>query len=168
MAVIVTDGNGHVLLCERTETPFEGKVQTVQGGIDRGETVREAGAREMYEEIGVEEGQFEILAESEKKYRYEWPEEYRKTLSLTNPYIGQEQQFLLVKVAPDTAFRFDRDAHQEFKSVRWGMPEELVRGAWESKQPGLLGALKEFGFLPQDFEVLRETLPGSQVSQELG
>jgi putative (di)nucleoside polyphosphate hydrolase len=146
VAIIVTDGKGNILLCERSESRFEGQRQTVQGGIDRGETPREAACRELGEEIGLKRDQFEITAFSEKKFRYEWPEEYRKIFNFGS-YVGQEQQYFLATVSPNVVFRLNTYKHPEFSRVYWGKPQELLDSAWEAKKPGIKNALEEFGLL---------------------
>ncbi len=150
-AVIVTDGNGRVLLCERADMP--GAVQTVQGGIDEGETPEQAARRELSEEIGLANGQFELVASLPEPIRYKWPDDVRarfvaKTASHID-YDGQEQYFFLVRVAPDVTFRLDTDT-REFSRVRWGTPRELVDGAWEYKRPVLASALTQFGMILKD------------------
>ncbi|MFZ2681676.1 MAG: NUDIX domain-containing protein [Patescibacteria group bacterium] len=146
VAVLITDGLGRVLLCRRVDDE-SGTAQTVQGGIDAGETPLAAAIREVHEEIGLEPNQFEIIASSETKYRYVWPLEFQQRLGFT----GQEQQFFLFKVSPDCDFHLDRH-HREFSQVEWGTPNQLVDQAWEVKKPGLRGALTEFGLLPRDTE----------------
>jgi putative (di)nucleoside polyphosphate hydrolase len=144
-AVIVTDGQGRVLLCHRLDGAYS-QIQTVQGGIDAGETPREAAIREVGEEIGLLPEQFSIIAELPGKFRYEWPVEYQMHMK-RNDYIGQEQQYFLALVAPDA--KFDLTLHsQEFASVVWGTPEELVTQCWEVKRPGITAALQGFGLLP--------------------
>lgn len=149
VAVIVTDGHGRVLLCERmpdTSETVDRVLQTVQGGIDPRETPREAAFRELYEEIGVPSDKVEIMAESTDKYSYDWSEEYKKTLH-PDSFSGQEQQFFLAKVDSDFPFNLKTVPPQEFKSVRWGSAEELLAGLWAPKRPGTEAALREFGLL---------------------
>lgn len=146
VAVLVTDGNGRVLLCTRVDDTH---TQTVQGGIDPGETPKEAAMREIEEEIGLLPFDYEFVGASDVKYRYDWPPDIQERLKATG-YIGQDQQFFLIEVDPDTVFELDLHNHQEFSSARWGSPAELVAEAWERKQPGLRGALQEFGLLARD------------------
>jgi putative (di)nucleoside polyphosphate hydrolase len=150
VAILVTDGHGRILLCYRKQTTpgVTNPVQTVQGGIDPGETPLQAAMREVHEEIGLTPEMFQVIGESQAKYRYAWPNEFVTQLGSAT-YIGQEQQFFLFQVDPETPFSLDHH-HQEFESVRWGSPQELVDLAWEKKRPGLSGALKEFGLLPAD------------------
>lgn len=152
-AVIVTDGQGRVLLCERTGVG-EGRIQTVQGGIDAGETPREAAIREMNEELGLSPEQFSIVDEMGPTFRYDFPPEIRAQ----KPFIdidGQEQKFFLAKVDPDVVFRLDADEVQEFSSVSWGKPEELAEQIWEAKRPGTIAALRHFGLLAETSPLLQ-------------
>lgn len=149
-AVIVTDGNGRVLLCEREDLP--GAVQTVQGGIDDGETALEAARRELHEEIGLSDGEFRIVASLPDPYRYDWPKEVLARLRPTDAFTkfaGQEQYFFLAEAPSDASFRLDGHA-REFRRVWWGAPRELVDGAWEYKRPILQAALERFGLLEKN------------------
>ncbi len=146
-AVLITDGEGRILLCERIDGIYA-QVQTVQGGVDHGETAREAAVREVYEEIGLRPEQFEIIAEQEAKFRYEWPEDYKNKFppGVLDKFIGQEQTFFLAQVALDVEFNLETH-HPEFSRVWWGSPQDLVEQCWVVKRPGIEKALKEFGLL---------------------
>ena len=147
-AVIVTDGNRRVLLCERADMP--GAVQVVQGGIDEGETAEQAARREVWEEIGLTNEQYDLIDSLPEPLRYTWPPEVREKFWKNKPElqdnVGQEQSFFLARVAPDTTFVLDAH-HREFSTVKWGTPQELVDGCWEYKRRVLEQALKGFGLL---------------------
>ncbi len=145
-ATIITDGNGRVLLCERADMP--GACQTVQGGIDPGETPEAAARRELWEEVGLSDERFEIIGSLPDPIRYDWPPEVKAKLMKPKDkdFDGQEQYFFLARVAPDAPF--DLDTHErEFSRVWWGTPRELVDGAWEYKRAVLSSALTQFGML---------------------
>lgn len=150
-AVIVTNNKKEVLLCERGFPGYaERTVQTVQGGIDPGETPREAAEREMMEELGVGKEDFEIIDELEETFSYEWPKEYieeSQAKDPNNPYIGQEQHFFLAVLEDDIVFDLDAH-HREFDAIRWGSAAELLEEIWEPKRAGTEAALKAFGLLP--------------------
>lgn len=148
-ATIITDGNGRVLCCERADLP--GAVQTVQGGIDPGETPRQAAERELVEELGIRADEFEMIGELPETFRYDWPAEAlakfdRVGVRRHPEFVGQEQHFFLAKISPDTKF-FLGIFHREFSQVHWGTPQDLVDGAWEYKKPVLEAALRGFGLL---------------------
>ena len=145
VAVLITDGQGRVLLCYRSEGAH-GRAQTVQGGIDPGETPEQAAVRELYEEIGLTPKDYEIMAVSHERYRYDWPKIFLDQLE-HKTYIGQEQQFFLIKVKPNVEFNLETH-HREFERVCWGTPQQLVEMAWDQKRPGIESALREFGLLP--------------------
>ena len=150
-AVIITNEQGQVLLCERGFPGYaEHTVQTVQGGIDPGETPREAAEREMMEELGVGRDDFEIIDQLDETFSYEWPKEYLEESQARYPgnvYIGQEQHFFLAMLNEDVVMDLDAH-HREFDAVRWGTPEELRDGIWGPKRAGTEAALKAFGLLP--------------------
>jgi len=147
VAVLITDGQGQVLLCYRADGSHS-RVQTVQGGIDPGETAEEAAIREIYEEIGLTTEDYHFVGASEVKYRYDWPTKFLDQLK-HKTFIGQEQQFFLIEVKLGVEFKLDT-YDQEFESVRWGTPQELVDLAWDQKRPGLKGAMREFGLLTEN------------------
>jgi putative (di)nucleoside polyphosphate hydrolase len=142
--ILVTDGRGRLLICERAQL-IEPAVQTVQGGIDDGETPAQAAVRELHEEIGLKEGSYELIGPLPTTWKYAWPQAYTDQLPQPS-YIGQEQHYFLVTIDPKTAFDLNGHQSHEFKSVRWGSPQELVDGIWPPKRGGLVGALKSFGF----------------------
>ena len=142
---MITDGQGHVLLCERVDTTYQ-HIQTVQGGVDAGETPRQAAERELKEELGLAQGQFEIIAEAPSTYRYEWPEAYQRSIKNKDQYVGQEQTFFLALIPFDAVFHLDKH-NREFSRVWWGTPEALLSQSWDIKQPGNKAALRYFGLI---------------------
>lgn len=143
-AIIVTDGQGNVLLCERYDKP--GMIQTVQGGIDDGESPEEAAVRELKEELGIDPEHFEVKEYLLGTHRYDWTPEIQKKLRQLGKkikYTGQEQHFFLVEIAHDQEFDLDFH-HREFSRVWWGSPQELLDQIWHRKRPGLEAALKGF------------------------
>ena len=75
VAVIVINSFGKVLWCQRIE--HDGW-QFPQGGIDQGETPREAALREVKEEVGLGSNDIEIIYETKDWFKYEVPQERRR------------------------------------------------------------------------------------------
>lgn len=149
VAVMVTDGHGRVLCCERSDEKYGDRVQCVQGGIDEGEDAVHAGVREMEEELGVDGKEIVILGVMEEKFRYMWDDEYLAKLPVGS-VVGQEQQYVLAMIEPGTPMNLDTH-HREFSKVWWGSPQQLLEGCWERKRPGILAALQFFDLLPVEF-----------------
>jgi putative (di)nucleoside polyphosphate hydrolase len=76
-----------------SRTDVENAWQFPQGGIDEGETAKEALFRELEEEIGTKE--IEIIAEYPTWVSYEFPPAIAKRMY---PYDGQRQKYYLVKL----------------------------------------------------------------------
>ncbi|WP_200762353.1 RNA pyrophosphohydrolase [Nitrosophilus alvini] len=72
-----------------------GAWQFPQGGIDEGESPREALFRELKEEIGTDE--IEIIAEYPGWVSYDFPKMIAKKMY---PYDGQKQKYFLVRLKP--------------------------------------------------------------------
>lgn len=76
-----------------SRTDVENAWQFPQGGIDKGETPKEALYRELEEEIGTND--IEIVAEYPKWVSYEFPPAIAQKMK---PYDGQIQRYYLVKL----------------------------------------------------------------------
>lgn len=144
VAVIVTDGRGRVLLCVRTDAKYSPHPQTVQGGIDPGESPRDAAVREMREELGLQNEEFEITGELSEAHPYRWDAQHIREVA--SEFVGQEQRFFLARVI--SGVKFDLAGHHgEFSRVWWGTAKELLDNCWPPKRPGFQAALTAFGLL---------------------
>lgn len=147
-ALLLTDGHGRVLCCERHDETYGDALQIVQGGIDPGEDVVTAALREASEELGVDPSIITVLGVMEEKFSYRWDDEY--IAKWPGGFVGQEQQYVCGQMEPGTPMNLDAH-HREFLRVYWGSPQELIEGCWEMKRPGLIAALQHFGLLVVKF-----------------
>ncbi len=147
-ALLLTDGHGRVLCCERNDEMYGDALQVVQGGIDEGETVVDAALREASEELGIDPSIITVLGVMEKKMRYRWDDAYIATRP--EGFVGQEQQYVYGQIEPGTPMNLDAH-HREFVRVFWGTPQQLIEGCWEMKRPGIIAALQYFGLLDVKF-----------------
>jgi 8-oxo-dGTP pyrophosphatase MutT (NUDIX family) len=155
-ALLLTDGHGRVLCCERSDDTYGNVLQIVQGGIEPGEGVIEAALREASEELGIDPSIITVLGVMEKEFRYQWTMQHVYSQKYPNsPYIGQEQHYVFGQIEPGTVMTLDAH-HREFHRVFWGSPQILIEGCWEAKRPGIIAALQHFGLLPWNFEKRRK------------
>jgi putative (di)nucleoside polyphosphate hydrolase len=107
--------DGRVWVGNRIDTPGE-HWQMPQGGIDEGETPRDAALRELHEEIGTAKA--EIIAEYPDWLKYDLPREIAATI-WGGRYRGQKQRWFALRfTGNDEDIRLDGH-HAEFEDWRW-------------------------------------------------
>jgi putative (di)nucleoside polyphosphate hydrolase len=113
-----------------------------QGGIDEGESPRQAAMRELHEEVGTDKG--EIVAEVSDWLDYELPEDTAAG-RWGGKYRGQTQKwFALCFTGTDADI--DLDAHEpEFKAWRWMELDALPGLVVPFKRPIYERVVAEFG-----------------------
>lgn len=117
VAAILQNAEGKILICERLHTP--GAWQFPQGGVDKGETLEEALARELVEEICVKPKHYRLL-EGKGPYRYLYGDGRK-----VKGFHGKEQHFFLAEFSgPESAVDV-KTRHPEFRAARWVMPQEF-------------------------------------------
>jgi putative (di)nucleoside polyphosphate hydrolase len=90
--------------------------QMPQGGIDKGETPREAAFRELKEETGTDRA--EIVAETKRWLHYELPGALRERL-WRGRYVGQRQKWFAMRFLGRDAEIDLNTHHPEFNAWRW-------------------------------------------------
>lgn len=120
VGIMLINPHGQVWVGRRIDLPDAW--QMPQGGIDPGETPRQAAFRELEEEIGTANAAF--LAETDEWLRYDLP----PTLigrAWNGRWRGQEQKWIAARfLGTDAEIDLDT-AHPEFDAWQWIRPERL-------------------------------------------
>ena len=137
---------GNVFVGRRIDMPAGlAAWQMPQGGIDPGETPRQAAIRELREEVGTD--QAEILGESRGWLHYDVPEELSVRFGglWGGRYRGQRQKWFAMRFTGEDG-NIDPSAteHPEFDAWEWVMPERLPELIVPFKRQLYLDVLAEF------------------------
>ena len=100
-----------IFVAERND--ISGAWQFPQGGIDEGESSHEALFRELEEEIGT--NKVSIVAEYPEWISYDFPSKVARRMQ---PYIGQKQQYYLVKLDVNATINLATE-HPEFSEYKY-------------------------------------------------
>jgi len=112
--------------------------QFPQGGIDKGEEVKEALFREMEEEIGTDSAT--IIAEYPEWISYDFPDKIAKKMK---PYIGQTQRYFLLKLNKDAELNL-ATKHPEFINYKFVSLEDVLDLTAHFKKPVYETVIKYF------------------------
>jgi len=120
VASLILNRRGKLLVCERYGK--KGAWQFPQGGVDMGEKMIRALAREVKEEIGLPWNSYKVL-EKRAGYSYLYPDQVKKNKL---KYDGQIQTYYLCRLkkgAPE--INLERQKHPEFGRYKWIHPEDF-------------------------------------------
>jgi putative (di)nucleoside polyphosphate hydrolase len=121
VGLMLLNARGQVFVAQRLDMP-SAAWQMPQGGIDPGETPRQAALRELHEEIGTDKA--EIVAESRDWIRYDLPADLVRKL-WSGRYRGQEQKWFALRFLGTDADIDIATAEPEFSAWRWAELAEL-------------------------------------------
>lgn len=140
VGIMLLNHDNKVFVGRRIDTSGE-HWQMPQGGIDDGESPKEACLRELAEETGTDKAR--IIAESIDWLTYDLPPELSQRV-WGGGYRGQRQKwFAMSFTGRDEDIRLD--AHQpEFDAWKWLDPQDLPRYIVPFKRQLYLDVLAEF------------------------
>jgi putative (di)nucleoside polyphosphate hydrolase len=121
VGIMLLNRRGRVFVGRRVDMPIAPAWQMPQGGIDPGETPRQAAMRELEEEIGT--GKAEILGESRSWLTYELPAELAGRWG--GRYRGQRQKWFAMRFTGNDEDINLATTHPEFDAWQWVAPERL-------------------------------------------
>lgn len=129
VGIMLFNKSGEVFVGKRIDQTVEGW-QMPQGGIDEGETPRQAALRELQEEVGTDNA--EIIAEMEEWVTYDLPP-HLIGVAFHGKYKGQRQKWFALRFTGENG-DINLTAHEpEFSAFQWVSLENL---------PGLIVAFK--------------------------
>ena len=152
------DRNGYrsnvgIILLNKKNEVFWGKRinqnswQFPQGGINLGESPKEAMYRELTEEIGLHSCHVEIIGRTRDWLRYEVPDHWIKRERRGN-YRGQKQIWYLLRlVGRDSDVSLRTSIHPEFDAWRWNQYWVELESVVEFKRQVYHQALTELAQL---------------------
>jgi len=122
---MLVNAEGLVFVGERIDKSAHGFWQMPQGGIDKGEDVRDAALRELEEETGIGPHLVEVIAPASRPMLYDLPPELLGKV-WKGKYRGQEQHWFLGRfLGSDADINLDAHDPAEFAAYRWVAPETL-------------------------------------------
>ena len=121
VGMVLLNAQGHAFVARRIDTTAEAW-QLPQGGIDDGESPREACLRELEEEVGTAKA--EIIAETDGWLRYDLPEDIADKV-WKGRFRGQKQIWYCLRfLGTDDDINIET-AHPEFCEWKWLPVAEL-------------------------------------------
>ncbi len=143
VGIMLFNGDGKVFVGARIDIHGD-HWQMPQGGIDEGESPRDAALRELAEETGTEKA--EIVAECDHWINYTLPGDLSRQ-AWEGRYQGQTQRWFAMRFnGSDDDIRID-GPHPEFKAWRWADVDELAELTVPFKQASYREVISAFRHL---------------------
>ena len=143
VGVMLLNARRHVFVGNRIDMKGE-NWQMPQGGIDEGETPRDAALRELEEEAGTRKA--EIIAESLEWFSYDLPEVVSRQ-QWGGRFRGQTQRWFAMRfMGEDSEIQLNRHK-AEFSTWRWVPMGDLERLIAPLKREVYRRVIREFAHL---------------------
>jgi putative (di)nucleoside polyphosphate hydrolase len=139
VGIMLLDREGRVFVGRRIDTPEAW--QMPQGGIDPGESPRQAALRELAEEVGTNKA--EIIAETKDWLRYDLPPGLQGN-AWGGLYRGQEQKWFAMRFLGGDGDIDLATHHPEFDAWRWVTAADLAALIVPFKRSLYEAVLREF------------------------
>ena len=115
VGVVVFNDKGEVFLGRRRGERGFWVWQFPQGGMDKGESPKQAALRELYEETGIDKSKLKILGQTNGWLYYDFPNGPRKG------WRGQRQKWFAVRFTGKAKhINLKIESPPEFSSYAWG------------------------------------------------
>ena len=116
VAIVILNGENKALWAKRVA---EDAWQFPQGGVNEGESLKDAMYRELMEEVGLTPDHVEIIGQTKNWLRYDVPRKWLRRDGY-NRYKGQKQIWFLLKfIGKDSDIFLTNSEKPEFDSWRW-------------------------------------------------
>lgn len=124
VGIMLANPRGHIFVGQRMDRDQDAW-QMPQGGVDPGESCRDAAIRELWEETGVTQKMVTLEAETPHLIRYDLPHDIVPKI-WKGKYRGQEQKWFLFRYHGTDAQISIQTEHPEFSEWKWMPKDQLV------------------------------------------